>query len=276
MSASLENIRLSSSLEDLKSLQFYQALLAEFFGTMLFLVVGVTSTLTWPGAPAPVTPGIAAAFGLGLGTVVWITAGKSGGHINPAVTLGMLVARKISAIRFFLYLVAQCCGAIVGALLVKGVTPTSVGGSFGATVVSKDLQSWQGLIVELVLTVVLVTTVFASTDNARKDLSGSGPLAIGISLFVCVIGGASYTGPSLNPARTLGSAVAGNVWKTHWVYWIGPMLAGAASALFWEFTIAANACPLRIKSWIVDVDYDPDRPADQYGEYIVPALSDQN
>ena len=130
---------------------------------------------------------ISLAFGLSVATIVWMIAGVSGGHINPAVTVAMLTARRISIARALAYVIAQCLGAIVGAAVLKGVTPDEVKSDLGLTLVhnSFPLSTGQGFVVELIITFVLVMTVFATCDAHRNDLHGSGPLAIGLSVTMC-------------------------------------------------------------------------------------------
>ena len=106
----------STSLQDLKTKKFYVALVAEFLGTMLLVLVACGSCLD----PETNVVQIALCFGLSVASIVWAIANVSGGHINPAVTIGFLVTRKISIVRFLLYIVAQMAGALVGAGLLKG------------------------------------------------------------------------------------------------------------------------------------------------------------
>ena len=173
---------------DLKDAKFYVACFAEFLGTLILVFVGCGSCgADWQLRYEPSVVQIFLAFGLSVATIVWMIAGVSGGHINPAVTVAMLIARRISIARALEYIIAQCLGAIVGAAILDGVTPPEVKSNLGLTLVSDSfpLNSFQGFVVELIITFVLVTTVFATCDAHRKDLHGSGPLAIGLSVTMC-------------------------------------------------------------------------------------------
>ena len=97
----------------------------------------------------------------------------------------MLIARKVSLIRGVLYIAAQCLGSIAGAAILRAITPELVRGSLGATSVNSQLNNGQAVVVELIITFVLVLTVFGTCDSKRTDLSGSGPLAIGLSVTLC-------------------------------------------------------------------------------------------
>ncbi|KAK2150199.1 hypothetical protein LSH36_418g00001 [Paralvinella palmiformis] len=124
----------STSLQDLKSKKFWVAVLAEFVGTALLVLVACGSCLskTDPDLNSKVTR-ISLAFGLSVGSIVWAICNVSGGHINPAVTFGFFVTRKVSIVRFLLYVVFQTLGAIVGAGILKAVTPSDYVGTLATS-----------------------------------------------------------------------------------------------------------------------------------------------
>ncbi|CAL1283025.1 unnamed protein product [Larinioides sclopetarius] len=128
---------------------------------------------------------IALSFGLIVGTMVQCICHISGGHINPAVTAGMLVAGKISVLRALLYIVMQCAGGIAGAAVLKSVTPEGLNSSLGQTMLHEKVTPVQGTGVEFLITFVLVFTVFSVCDSNRLDVKGSAPLAIGLSITAC-------------------------------------------------------------------------------------------
>jgi aquaporin-4 len=245
---------MAKSVDDIKSPLFWRAVFAEVVGTLFLVLVGCGSCITMDSNNAPTVVQIALCFGLIVGTMVWCTAHVSGGHINPAVTLSMLITRKISVARAILYVLAQCIGAILGAALLRGVTPAENRGSFGMT--SPSISSQQAFGVEFLITFVLVLTVFASCDSKRTDLSGSGPLAIGLSVTVCHLFAVTYTGSSMNPARTFGPAVVSNSWHEHWVYWCGPLLGGVVAGLLYDNILAANASLRKARGYLLASEYE--------------------
>ena len=171
---------------ELKSRKFYAAILAEFLGTMFLVICACGSALAPAkngcGAGGGTTVQIALGFGFSVATMVWATAHVSGGHINPAVSFGFLVARKISILRFLLYVVAQALGAVVGAALLDGLVDIS--GKLGTSELT-NTNAGQGFGIELLITFVLVFTVFSAVDSGRSDTGGSVPLTIGISIAMC-------------------------------------------------------------------------------------------
>jgi len=246
-----------SNVDEFRQSLFWKALLAELVGTAVLVFAGCASCVN-PESHVQ----IALTFGIAVATVVWTIAHVSGGHINPAVTVGMLFARKITLIRALLYVVSQCVGAIVGAAILKGINPPLLKDTLGYTGLQTicsnasdiatcvELGSGTGFGVELVITFVLVFTVFSSCDKRRKDLGGSIPLAIGLSVTLCHLFAIKYTGSSMNPARSFGPAVIGGVWANHWVYWCGPICGGIIAGLLYEIIFAVDASLSKIRDML--------------------------
>ncbi|KAI3995553.1 hypothetical protein MKX01_023298, partial [Papaver californicum] len=137
------------------------------------------------------------------------------GHINPAVTFGLFLARKVSLIRAVLYLVAQCLGAVCGAGLVKAFQESyyvRFGG--GANELNAGYSTATGLAAEIIGTFVLVYTVLSATDPKRSARDSHipvlAPLPIGFAVFLVHLATIPITGTSINPARSLGAAVIYN------------------------------------------------------------------
>ena len=142
----------------------------------------------------------------------------SGGHINPAVTAGFLVTGKMSLAKALVYMIAQCSGAVSGSAILKAVTPEEVQGSLGMTTIQQRLLPVQGFGMELILAFILVLVVFSVCDEHRAEANKVlGPLAIGITVVVGHLAAVDYTGSSMNPARSFGSALIAGDWNDHWV-----------------------------------------------------------
>ncbi|KAF6266093.1 plasma membrane intrinsic protein [Scenedesmus sp. NREL 46B-D3] len=182
---------------------------------------------------------IALSFGLSIFVLVYAAASFSGGHLNPAITIAMFLARRISLIRAFVYVICQLAGAIVGSALVRAVDPFGFRAALGA---SNRLNSWAnvgtGLGAELILTAIFVFVVFAAVDQTRGANSAHlpvlAPLAIGIVVFLAHVVAIPIDGCSVNPARSFGTAVVSRTWQHHWIFWVGPIVGGAAAGLLYE------------------------------------------
>lgn len=94
--------------------------------------------------------------------------------------------------------------------------------------------------IELLLTFMLIFTIFAATDSGKEHRGYEIPLSIGLSVFVCHIVGIPFTGCSMNPARSFGPALISNSWKHHWVYWVGPIPGGIIAALLYEHVFSSS------------------------------------
>ncbi|CAL9044427.1 aquaporin PIP2-7 [Musa acuminata AAA Group] len=240
---------------ELRLWSFYRALIAEFVATLLFLYVTIATVIGHKEQNAADQCsgvgllGIAWAFGGMIFILVYCTAGISGGHINPAVTLGLFLARKVSLIRALLYMVAQCLGAIVGVGIVKGIMKhqyNSLGG--GANVVAAGYSKGTALGAEIIGTFVLVYTVFSATDPKRSARDSHvpvlAPLPIGFAVFMVHLATIPITGTGINPARSLGAAVIYNQdkpWDDHWIFWVGPFVGALAAAAYHQYILRAAA-----------------------------------
>lgn len=174
--------RMQTSLDDVKSLLFWKAVFAEFVGTFILVITALGSTVQgWDPDSLDIVQ-IALSFGFAVATSVWIIGHISGGHINPAVTVAMLVTRRVSLLRAIMFIISQSLGAIAAAGVLKSLTPEEQVGGLGTTTLNKGMTPAQGFGVELCITAFLVFTVFASCDSKRTDLGGSFPLSIGFSV----------------------------------------------------------------------------------------------
>ncbi|KAL4387836.1 hypothetical protein GQ457_09G028750 [Hibiscus cannabinus] len=240
---------------ELKKWSFYRALIAEFIATLLFLYITVLTVVGYKSQSATDSCagvgilGIAWAFGGMIFILVYCTAGISGGHINPAVTFGLLLARKVSLIRAIAYMVAQSLGAICGVGLVKAFQSSyynRYGG--GANTLADGYSTGTGLGAEIIGTFVLVYTVFSATDPKRKARDSHvpvlAPLPIGFAVFMVHLATIPITGTGINPARSIGAAVIFNnkkAWDDHWIFWVGPMVGAAIAAFYHQFILRAGA-----------------------------------
>jgi MIP family channel proteins len=219
------------------------AYIAELVGT-LFLVFFVTSVVCLYVASGQnaqfgsdfAVVGLTHAFVLfGLIAAIGVA---SGGHFNPAVTLGFIILRRIDPIDGLVYILAQLSGGVLGALLTKAfLLDEGRASNYGAAQVTDLLGgNFQGALVEGIGTFVLVLVVLsvALNPSARRHWA---PLAIGTTLGFIVMVFGPLTGAAVNPARWFGPALVGNEWASVWPYTVGPLVGGALAALFYRFVI---------------------------------------
>jgi len=216
---------------------------AELIGTMFLNLVGCGSALNHANDYVR----IALCFGVTVATMAQSIGHISGCHINPAVTAGLLIGRKIGLIKAILYIVSQCIGAVIGTGLLKVFYPSGVtkdnDGYLGVTDLAPTINAGQGLGIEFFITFVLILVVFGSAadEHAAAATKGSAPLAIGLSITTCHLYAIPLTGSSMNPARSFGSAVIASHWDNHWVYWIGPILGGICASILYNLILRAEA-----------------------------------
>ncbi|GAA6234744.1 aquaporin-4 isoform X2 [Lates japonicus] len=218
---------------------FWRAVSGEYLATLIFVLLGLGSTINWAAGEENPPPAdlvlISLCFGLSIATMVQCFGHISGGHINPAVTAAMVVTRKLSLAKALFYVVAQCLGAVTGAGILYLVTPAALRGSLGVTTVNSKISLGHGFLVELLITFELVFTIFATCDPKRTDLGGSAGLAIGFAVAIGHLFAIPYTGASMNPARSFGPAMVTLNFEHHWVYWVGPVLGAVLAAGLYEY-----------------------------------------
>ncbi|KAG5842142.1 aquaporin-1-like [Anguilla anguilla] len=252
-------------MKELKSKAFWRAVLAELLGMTLFIFLSIAAAIGNPNNSNPDQEvKVSLAFGLSIATLAQSLGHISGAHLNPAVTLGMLASCQISMLKAVMYIVAQMLGASVASGIVYGVRPEGVT-ALGLNSLNKITPS-QGVGVELLATFQLVLCVIATTDKRRRDVTGSAPLAIGLSVALGHLTAISFTGCGINPARSFGPAVILGDFSDHWVYWVGPMCGGVAAALVYDFLLHPkfDDFPERMKVLVSgpDGDYDVNGPDD--------------
>ncbi len=223
-----------------KEASLSQKVAVEALGTFLLVFLGagaiMTSTFFFPSAASSNSTQLliaALAHGIALALAVTIALWISGGHINPAVTISMLVTKRISAMHAAIYILAQIIGAIIGAALLL-VFPAQAGAfsAWCAPSLSPFINVWQAIIIEAAITFVLVIAVFGTVvDRRSPKIAGFG---VGLALMLGILVAGPYTGAAANPARALGPEIVTLNFSYWYVYWIGPILGGIIAALFYE------------------------------------------
>ena len=208
--------------------------LAEFIGTFALVFVGGASIMSGTIANAP-TSWLNAAFAHGIILAVAISATmRISGHLNPAVTIGFLVARRIEPMMAGVYVVAQLLGAMIAAYALKACYPAAVAEAthLGGQSVALGVSTGQAVLLEAIATFFLVFVVFGTAVDPKAPKLGG--MAIGLTVTADILAIGPLTGASMNPARSFGPAVASGVFEGQIVYWVGPIVGGIVAALIYD------------------------------------------
>lgn len=208
-------------------------MIAEFIGTLVLVLVAcgvaATSGCAFPEAGYIAT---ALAFGLVIVAMAYSIGNVSGCHINPAVSLAMLISGKMTAKEFGAYIAAQFLGAIAGAGILAYLMGSTA--SLGQNAVCSD-DILKTIIIEVVLTFIFVIAILGVTS--KKENGAVAGLVIGLALVLVHLIGIPFTGTSVNPARSFGPALlsGGVALKDVWVFILAPSLGGALAAVVYKF-----------------------------------------
>jgi MIP family channel proteins len=180
--------------------------------------------------------------------MVSATMNVSGGHINPAVTIGFLVARRISPVMAAVHVAAQLIGGVFGALALKWLMPGDLFDALrgGGQSVALDITMSQAIGLEVIAAFFLIFVIYGTAVHELAPKIGG--LAIGLTIAADILAIGPLTGASMNPARSFGPAFVTGLWEGQIVYWAGPILGGILAALVWEFFLLDRAQAVTPKS----------------------------
>jgi len=222
---------------------------AEFFGTLVLVLMGSGSAVIAGanGTTGVGILGIAFAFGLSVVAMAYAIGHISGCHINPAISIGMVVAGRMPAKEAGVYIIGQILGAIAGAALLFLIASGKDGYSVAANGLGQDgyaaaspggYNLLSGFVAETVFTFIFLLVIFGSTST-KNIHGGFAGLAIGLSLVLIHIVGIPVTGVSVNPARSIGPAllVGGTAISQLWLFILAPILGSVLSAVVWRYLL---------------------------------------
>ncbi len=212
--------------------------LAEMVGTMVLVLMGCGVAVSLGCDPVnniPAVVGTAFAFGLAVVAMAYTIGGISGCHINPAITLGCLIAKRISAKDAAMYMIFQVIGAFIGSAILYLLTTNSGLEGTGANALQDGVEVAGGLIAEIVFTCVFVLVVLGATAKTNGATNNFAGLAIGLSLILVHLVCIRYTGTSVNPARSIAPAIfqGGDALNQLWIFIVGPFIGAALAACIW-------------------------------------------
>jgi MIP family channel proteins len=201
--------------------------LVEIVGTFILVYAIASAATVYSGSGQLGVIGIGLVHALALTAIVYAIGYRSGAQVNPAVTIGLLVAKKIKGKEAVVYIIAQIIGAVIAAAVVYSIFGSEMSAS---VTLPSEGNVVRALILETVMTFTLVYVVLATTTSRNLNTVPLAGLAIGFTLGLNVIFGGSITGGSLNPARSFGPALMTWEFNYHWVYWIAPVAGGLIAA----------------------------------------------
>ena len=231
---------------------------AEAIGTFFLVLIGPGSAMVNAysgGALGHV--GIALAFAFVVVAMIYALGHLSGAHINPAVTLAFWSVRRFPTSEVIPYLLGQCAGAVAASFALRAALGPV--GRMGATLPTIPIAA--AFAVEWLLSFVLMFVIMAvATDERVAD--GFAALAVGLTVGFCALMGGPLTGASMNPARSFGPALVGNLWQAHWLYWVSPITAMVLAARTYDQLRVAQPPRSASQSAVVGVQGPISDPVD--------------
>ena len=223
-----------------------QKLVAEFIGTFALIFFGAGAVcvdfhLRSSGGLGLLA--IALAHGLAFAIMVSALGHISGGHFNPAITIGFWVTKRLSTVDSLSYWGAQLLGAGAAAFLLKAVIPEDIAANvfLGTPELMRDFPRWCGMALEAVTTFFLVLVVFATAVDSRGTFRAIAGFGIGLTITSGTMVAGPFTGAALNPARAFGPALVSGHWLNWGIYWVGPLAGGFVAGLLYDTVFLRNA-----------------------------------
>lgn len=209
--------------------------LAEFIGTLTLVLFGTGVAVLSGNLVAT-----SLAFGLAIVACAYVIGDISGCHVNPAVSLSMLLSKKMTVKDFIGYVISQCLGALVGSLVLyfllknSNVGVANLGANGYGALSATNISMWAALITEIILTCVFIYTILGVTsDDKKSNVAG---IVIGLTLMFVHLLGINLTGTSVNPARSLAPAIllGGKALSQVWVFIVGPFIGSIIATLLFK------------------------------------------
>ncbi len=208
---------------------FYGELLATFI--FVFFTVGSVCVTSYLDLSLSGIGLFIMSTGQGIGVFLGISSLKkiSESHLNPVVTISMLLTGKISLITSLIYIFAQIIGSLIAVFLLYNYLWLNLETGMGLHTISPEISLIDGLLIEIIITFILVITILLTIQN-NKDIA---PLTISLVVFMCGIVAMPLTGASMNPARSLAPALLSGEWINHWIYWGGPIIGSVIGTVIY-------------------------------------------
>jgi aquaporin Z len=234
---------------------------AEFVGLFALVFVGSGSIMMAQHTNAA-SPLLIAAVAHGLILAIMVTATmRISGHLNPAVTIGFLVTRRIEPLMAAIYICAQLLGAIAAAYALKATVPADLFAATrgGGQAIALDVTAWQAFFLESIATFFLTFVVFGTAVDPNAPKVGG--FAIGLTVGADILAIGPLTGASMNPARSLGPALTSGIFEGQVVYWTGPIVGSIVAALLYDLLFLRRGPELPLHGAVRPEEPPPPAPA---------------
>lgn len=218
-----------------------QQAVAEFIGPFALVFLGAGAIIMTGGSDLVA---IGLAHGLAIGLMIAAAGHISGGAYNPAVTIGLAIAGKLSMRQTVVYIVAQMAGAVAAALLLVSIFPASLRNAveLGVPQVGSDFTVGAALLAELVGTFFLMYVILGAAVDQRSDKSIAA-LAIGLTITIDIFAISAVSGAAVNPARQFGPALVQNFWADAWIWYVGPIAGAVLAAVLYTWVLLDKTVP---------------------------------
>ncbi|MHB8646359.1 MAG: aquaporin [Thermomicrobiales bacterium] len=228
-------------MKDQQAWNVVRALIVEFIGPFALVFVGAGAIIATQGGDLVA---IALAHGLAIGLLVAAAGHVSGGVYNPALTIGLAIARKLSPTLVIPYIVVQLLGATAAALCLKAVFPSAAIDkvSLGVPAVGKGFGTGGAFVAEVIMTFFLMFVVYGTAVDERGPRAIAA-LAIGLTITMDIFVGGAASGAAMNPARHFGPALIGNHWANWWLWWLAPIIGAILAAALYAYVLQVQSAP---------------------------------
>lgn len=217
---------------DAQTRDWIRQVVVEFIGPFALMFIGGGAIIATAGGDLVA---IALAHGLAIGLMVAAAGHITGGVYNPALTVGLLITRRLGVEKAVIYILSQLAGAVAAAFALTLIFPNAAvdAVSLGTPQIADGMSVGGALLAEIIATFFLMYAVYGTAVDSR-GARAIAPLVIGLVITIDILAIGAISGAAMNPSRAFGPALVQEVWGDQWVYWVGPIVGAALAALLYS------------------------------------------